>query len=196
MFKLIKRDYQKARLEIQDGDLAFYRANWKLTNKWIAWAGESPYCHVGMVAWWHGHLILLDTIQGKGGQCTRMSKQVEQYSGEWDIYRIVDPKYRPEDAIRKMIEVLDVPYGVQALVKAMIMATLRKIPYIKNHYQKVMPDFITMGFPYCSMSTSFAVREGGGVDLYPEKADQFTEPGDLIKDKDKIEGFCTLILEE
>ena len=189
------RLYELERSHIKAGSLAFYRANWKPSNKWIAWAGESPYCHVGMIYRSHGHLFLIDTRQRVGGQIYKLSDEVKKCSGEWDIYRIIDPNYDSYKAVKTMLGIIGKKYGWGALSRAMFMAMIRKIPFVKSHYQKIMPDTNGKSFPFCSMAGSWAVK-GGHVDLCPSKADQFTEPGDLIQDKEKIVYQSTLLWEK
>jgi len=195
MDPIVSKIYDTERLNILDGSLALYHANWKPSNQWISYAGGTRHCHAGMVFWSHGHLLLLDMRQGVGGQTYRFSEEVKACPGAWDIYTIIDPNYCSDDAIRTMLEIIGKKYGWGSVGKALFMAAVRMTPILKSYYQKVVPDASEDTFPFCSMAVSRAVK-GGGVDLCPKIADQFTEPGNLIQDKKKIVYQSTLIWEK
>ena len=174
-----KQPYRTARHYIDDGDIALYRRDWKISNKMIAKSGSTPYCHAGLLFWSHKHLMLLETLQFQGGRCTRMSQQVEMYGGKWDIYHVSNKKYNPSNAVQKMLEIVGKKYGWFALLKT----TLSHVPLLKNKYPVQVKDFLSSGLPYCSMAVSQAVRFGG-VDLCLNRSDVYTEPAHLALAKD------------
>ena len=175
----IIRSYIEARERVEDGDIALYKPNWKLSSRLIARSGGTPYCHAGMVFWSHDHLLLLETLQFHGGHCVRMSRQVEQYKGQWDIYRVTNDDYDKDTTVKKMLEIIGEPYGWASLLQT----GLTHLPLISRWYPVRMQDYLSDGFPHCAMGVSRAARIGG-VDLCPERSDLYTEPGHIAKSKD------------
>ena len=104
----------------------------------------------------------------------RMSNQVKASVGKWDIYRVVHKDYNRDAAVRKMIELIGVPYGWRALLKT----GLLHLPLGRKLWPRTIEEDTYTGFPHCAMATSRAAR-AGGVDLYPSRSDLFTEPGHL-----------------
>lgn len=175
--KIIYKEYREVRNQINDGDIALFRAGWKLTSNIIARFGHtpSPYCHAAMIAWWHQRLFLLHTIQFYGGRSQALSQQVRDYPGHWDIYRVKKGrKFNSQEAINAAINTVGKNYGWWSLSRAAV----THLPLIRLWFPPRKEDGENGYLDYCSMAVDRWVRKGG-IDLCPKLAGKFTEPGDI-----------------
>ncbi len=175
--KIVYKEYREVRSQINDGNIALFRAGWKLSSNIIARFSHrpSPYCHAAMVAWWHQRLFLLHTIQFYGGRSQALSQQVRNYPGHWDIYRVKkNRKFNSQAAVNAAIDTVGKDYGWYALARAGV----THLPFIREWFPPRKEDEENGHLAYCSMALDRWVRKGG-IDLCPNLAGNFTEPGDI-----------------
>ncbi len=181
--------YEFARKEIRDGDILLYRVDSSLSNRAIAYFGESDYVHAGMAVWsmyaGKNRLWLLETIQYRGGRDVPLSGQVKGWPGQWDVYRPKKP-YDAEAAKSEMITVIGRDYGWWN----MFVSALRHTRYISKLLPPLTDDKLDGSAPFCSQAVSAACR-AGGRDPRPDHSDIATEPGHLA-DPDFAEYIFTL----
>jgi hypothetical protein len=170
--------------EIQHGDLLLFSARWRPSNFLIARAGRSLYVHAGRVAWEHGELRLLDTVQGVGGRNISLRDEVERHPGAWqvwepraDVAEAGGKKYSPAAAVDIVREHVGQPYGWRALA----LAALVHLPILRLYVRPAVDDASTFsGPPFCSHLQALADRLAG-FDPVPYLADRLVEPGDLAR---------------
>ena len=172
--------YSDVRHTIPQGALLQYRAGRKLSNRLIARVGGTPYAHSAMAAWWgspnakDGVLMVLETLQFKGGRAVILSSQVRGWPGQWDVYEVRKP-FDAEAAVQSMIRTTGIPYGWWNLLRAGV----RHLPLMYSCLPQLTDDELDGSFPTCSPAVSRACR-AGGRDPRPGHADVVTEPGHLV----------------
>ena len=170
--------YCEARQAIKDGDLLLFRAKRRLTSLIIARAGRSIYSHAGMAAWWHGRLMCLETVEGRGGRASLLSNLVEASPGRIDHYVAAADgrRFLRSEAVAAMIAITGRPYGWRSLIRTI----LSHAPLTRFLIRPDTDDDANGSLPVCSEAVSRAYR-AGGVDPVPNLADRRTEPGDLAR---------------
>ena len=172
--------YSEVRSQIRDGDLLLFRGR-GFVSRVIGVAGRSSYTHAGMACWWHDELFLLE-VQRTGGRAVLLSRQVEKYPGQWNVFW-TEPKEGPfvydrAGSTRFMRRLCGCDYGFAGLATA----ALLHLPFVRCF---VRPDTDDQARdrrpPFCSQACAMAYRIGGGVDPVPELADRLTEPADLSR---------------
>ena len=187
--KIVYKEYCEVRGQINDADIALFRPGWKPSSNMIAYFSHkrSPYCHAAMVAWWHQRLFLLHTVQWRGGEGLALSQQVRDYPGHWDIYRVKkNRKFNSQAAVNAAIDTVGKDYGWYALARAGI----THLPFIRGWFPPRKEDEENGNLEYCSSAVDSWVRKGG-IDLCPNLAGKFTEPGD-IANSDSLKYMFTL----
>ncbi|MBN2475884.1 MAG: hypothetical protein JXB62_14830, partial [Pirellulales bacterium] len=144
----------------------------------ISVVGRSPYSHAAMAAWWHGRLMCLETLQGRGGRAVMLSTLVADAPGWIDVFRIQlnRRRFNAQAAVEAMIEITGRRYGWRALVRA----GLVHLPLVRFLVRPETDDAANGHLPFCSQAVARACR-AGGIDLVPNLADRSTEPGDLAR---------------
>lgn len=175
-------DYRAARRLIRGADVLLYAdvPFWR-GGKWysslIQRASRSRYSHAGMAAWAGYRLLALQTT-GFGPRRPALSTAVRRYPGKIDVYRIrPEIAFDADGAVREMLRIVKRPYGWWALSQTALihLAGVRFIARVdeNDHAETMYP-------PYCSAAVAQAYRRGG-IDLVPNLADQYTEPGNLAR---------------
>ncbi len=176
--------YSAVRDQIRDGDLMLKQG--KGVGAWfIGIAGRSPYTHAGMACWWHDDLFLLE-VQRTGGRAVMLSRQVEKYPGQWDVFEanhyprnvLLLPDYNSDASCSFMRRLCGCDYGFVGLAAA----ALLHLPVVRWFVRPdIDDDARDRRPPFCSQACAMAYRIGGGVDPVENLADRLTEPGDLAR---------------
>jgi hypothetical protein len=77
--ELERVDYQTLRSTIQNGDLFFCGGNYWFSRVIRFFSGASAVSHVGIVYWWNGRLMLLESVEPNGVRIVPVSQYVEDY---------------------------------------------------------------------------------------------------------------------
>lgn len=172
-------NYRLARSRIRNGDVLLFRRRCGVASKLIAVAGRSEYCHAAMAAWWNHRLMVLETVQGRGGRAVLLSRLVDANPSLIDVYRISEHhrrRFRRDSAVEAMIEITGKRYGWWNLARAAML----HLPILRLFTIPLDDDRANGSLPFCSDAVSRAMR-AGGVDPVPNLADAGTEPGDLAR---------------
>ena len=169
--------YSQARTQIKTGDLLLYApTRWaEPLNRAIARRGPSPplrrYAHAGMAVWSHRVLLQVDMLQGVGGRVIRLSREVERFPGQYDVYRVCGLDVSKADkAAGIMLEAAGSPYGWESLGYAAA-SQYGILPAVKD-------DALNGSVPHCAQLVSKALREAG-CDPMEDLADRYTTPNHL-----------------
>lgn len=85
--KLRKMDYRECRKEeISNGDLLFCGGNYWFSKVIRYLSGKSKASHVGIIYWWNGRLMLLESVEGKGVRIVPVSQYLENYNNTHKPY--------------------------------------------------------------------------------------------------------------
>lgn len=82
----VPRSYHEIRDQIQDGDLFFFRGNFR-SSRLFTWLTKGYYSHSTIVCWWGDRLMILQA-EGVGLQAIPLSVAVQEYPGRADWYRL------------------------------------------------------------------------------------------------------------
>ena len=163
--------------QVKTGDVLLYLRGRSIMSWLIAGIGRSPYSHAAMVDWIGESPVVLETRQWIGARVLSLRGEVARNETPIDVYRPVgSAAMGTRQAAAYMWRLEGREYGWWALFRASLlrMPVLRLVLPVK--WKQERDDLA----PYCSMSISAAYRSAG-VDLVPNLADQFTEPGDLAR---------------
>jgi hypothetical protein len=167
--------YDLARRQIQDADVLLFRGqSWY--SKTIACAGRSPYSHVGMAAWWHDRIHLLQST-AFGDHKPLLSSMVDSMPGRIDVWRVNGglPIAAADAIVKTMIGIVGRGYGWPNLGRVALYHT----PIVWRLMKPDMNDWDTTNWrPFCSEAVCEAYS-WNLIDLVPYLADRVTEPGDL-----------------
>jgi hypothetical protein len=164
-------DYSAIRTTIQNGDIVMFRGkSWM--SRAIRWVTSSPYSHAGVVAWWHGHLIVIEAVS-KGISATRLSVVVHEYDGNCELWT-TDNQLERDAVTAAARNLLGRRYSMWTLV-----VNLRRMVLGKRAGDDVDPRAWPEKF-VCSEFVSRVWREGG-LDLKPDTSDRFTRPSDIVR---------------
>lgn len=163
--------YRTARRRLLTGDIALSRADWRPSNRLIAWGTGSPYVHATMIGFCGDVLMLAEARQWRESHLVTLSSQVQRWPGLYDVYRVRRP-FQAAAAWNAMIRATGSPYGWGQLIRA----ALRKVlgPLVPVHPNQPAWDLSRN----CAALVNFACRTGGRVPL-PERMDEEVEPGDF-----------------
>ena len=169
--------YKEARRKILGGDLLLFRRGDGWFSRLIEISGRSPYTHVGMAAWWGDDLMCIHTVWARGGVADHLSELVAKHPGRIEVRTICEAKrrkYKRAVAVEAMKRIIGKPYGKRAILAAACL----HIPIMRWIFRPIRSDDANGDIPYCSAAVAKAARIGG-VDLVPNLADRYTEPGDI-----------------
>ncbi len=157
--------------EIKDGDILLYRGE-RFGSKIIRAVTRSEYSHAGIVAWWHGRLMVLEAMS-KGVRAMPISKNIRTYKGKVVWYRVKEPvKAEQREAMLNYAKKeLGKDYGrlKMILLGAWLIFKLDTIQRrLLNRRNKL----------YCSEYVSL-VYKAAGIDLEPEIHDLLMTPQDI-----------------
>jgi hypothetical protein len=163
--------------QVKTGDVLLYRRGRTLMSWLIAGIGRSPYSHAAMIDRVGDSPLMLETRQWIGARVLSLRDEVLHGDTPIDVYRPVgSAAMAARQAAAYMWRLEGREYGWLALFRAALlrMPVLRLV--LPAKWKQERGDLA----PYCSMAVSAAYRSAG-VDLVPNLADQFTEPGDLAR---------------
>jgi hypothetical protein len=164
-------DYGAVRTNIMDGDILLFRGkSW--ISRLIGWATRSPYSHAGILAWWHGRLMVLEAVSN-GVVASRMSIVVQTYSGRVELWTTDGQLVRPE-VIRAAQILLGKRYS-----KLKLLYNLRRLLLGRRRDEPADPDAPPEDF-VCSEFVS-RVWRAGGIDLSHDSPDLYTKPADIAR---------------
>lgn len=165
--------------QIDDGDLLFFRPNRRWLSRLIARFGRSDYSHVGMASWlvdrWEP--FCLHMREWRGGAIQPLEEVCRH--NQIDVYRVLatdSDEDLASDAVGAMLDILHYPYGWWSLLRV----ALHYVPFVRLFVRAVLFDTNGNTWPFCSEAVSRAWRRAG-IDLVPNLADRYTEPGDLAR---------------
>lgn len=144
----------------------------------VGLAGRSPYRHAGLACWWDTELMCLEFRELLGGRAVTLSSQVRRRPGLIDVYRVDCEDDRAEWAAHLMRTRVGNDYNYRGVLKAAVL----HLPFVRFLSQPNLHDNdrIVPGAPeYCSQGVAISYRIAAGLDLVPNLADSYTEPGDL-----------------
>lgn len=169
------RRYAEVREQIQTGDVLLYRGR-SLFSKVIRWASGSVYSHVGMAAWWGGHLVVFESMSG-GGVAVRPARlSVDRYDGQVDWWALKDDCAAALDRERLLdlaIAELGKPYGSGGAFRLGLRLLLGRVTGRRDAVS--LPESL-----FCSQYVSQCYRKSG-VDLVPDAIDECTSPGAIAR---------------
>ncbi|WP_321377052.1 hypothetical protein [Trichococcus shcherbakoviae] len=117
---------------------------------------------------------------GFGPRAPLLAEQVRRYPGSIDVYRLRDTVggFHRDGSIREMMHIIRHQYGWLSLAK-ISMIHLAGIRWLARASENDREE--SMYPPFCSEAIARSYRIGGGIDLVPNLADAYTEPGDLAR---------------
>lgn len=177
-------DLRYARENMLDADVLLFRdvpfwRGGKFYSPMLKVAGRSSYTHGAMSARDGARIDVLQTT-GFGPRRVELSRLVRRYPGQIDVYRVIPEipfaEYGRKKVVLAMEEIVQHPYGWIALART-AMLHLAGVRWLADVNED---DDAPLKYPpYCSTSICRSYRLGYGLDLVPNLADQYTEPGDL-----------------
>lgn len=196
---LLYLPYSEARSYIKEGDVLLFRG-----KKWYSYIikkfTKSSYSHAALASWHNGSdeppiLELIEFHAMTGGAISQLSRSVKKYSGTIDIYRpsrkaqtikwnvkrqeaeVINIEFDGKKLTRTMRMLAGLPYGI---MKIILMAQKYAIfARLFGNIEKMEDDTQeTVSAPVCSTSVAHCFNSVG-YDLVKNKADKWTEPGDL-----------------
>ena len=183
----------QARPYILDADLLAFRGRGWLARL-IQRGGRGEHSHVGMACWWSNDLFVLEAREWKGVRAVTLASQVERFPGQIDVYRANTYRrfggFDRRGAVTAMRRVAGSEYGY-ASVMAVALAHLVGLRLFAR--PNLDDDFDSPRPPFCSELVAWANRTGGHVDVVPRLADEWTEPGDLVRSSFYAGYVCTLV---
>lgn len=164
--------------DIQPGDVLLHRRGRSIFSAVIAAVGRSRYSHAGIVDRVDDVLLELDVTFFAGATAGKLRTKVARWPGTIDVYRPIASveRWQRQSAVRRMWRLTSRRYGWFALLAA----ALLRVPVLRLLVRPSWSDERPTWLPYCSMAVSRAYRTAG-VDLVPQLADRYTEPGDLAR---------------
>src|SRR5574341_1285390 len=167
--------YDQVRPQIQTGDLIFFRGRGPL-SRLIRKLSSSVYSHVGIAAWWGGHLVVFQSRIPVGVEVLPARRVVWRYDGQVDWWAL-----RPEHASR-----LDRD-GLLSVAVAELGKSYSFLGLVNAGFElltgRIAGRCDPVALPeshFCSQFVSACFR-GGGIDLAPDVADACTSPGSIVR---------------
>jgi len=201
--------YEDAINLIEEGDVLLFRGK-TLTSWFVEQAGEGRYSHVGLATWHNGcirrcgHDSLLEITEfreWKGGRtvdlATAYSRELKERT--IDVYRVISPVHQIEyDPVTKEIVKKEIKFDGKKVTNHL--RTLTGLPYgwrrIWRMFTHKMLGFrwftnftnvsdddkikTSKIYPVCSTAVAASYSQFG-LDLVPNKADEWVEPSDLSR---------------
>jgi hypothetical protein len=164
--------------EIEPGDVLLHRRGRSILSRAIAAVGRSPYSHAGMVDRIDDVLIEIDVTILAGATAGKLRPKVDRWPGLIDVYRPAASveRWQRQGAVRRMWRLTSQRYGWRAI----FLAALVRVPVLRMLVRPAWAEERPGWLPFCSMAVSKSYRDVG-VDLVPNLADRYTEPGDLAR---------------
>lgn len=173
---------------IPGGDVFLWRAGSRPLSWLIARGSRSIYSHVALSAWWqpktglyYSHplpsrtLVLLDTLQWRGGRRFELETHLMHHPGRWDWYHVRDHvPYDRRTTVAKAGEIVGKRYGWAAIA----LAGIRNAAVIRWLLPPDRDDEVNGLLPHCAAAAS-AAMQAGGLDPVPNCANRSTLPGDF-----------------
>lgn len=78
--------YDEKRNEIHNGDLLFCSGNHWLSKVIRYFSGRSKVSHVGIIFWWQGRLMLLESVESDGVRIVPLSHYISNYENSGKPY--------------------------------------------------------------------------------------------------------------
>ena len=167
----MRLDYPDIRNQIRNGDILLFRGK-SLISRVIGWITGSPYSHAGVLAWWHGRLMVLEAV-ASGVVASRMSIVAQQYSGKIEVWT-TDAELARSKVLRAAQRLLGKRYSTFKLLQ-----NLGRLLFGRRRDEAGDPDDSPEDF-VCSEFVS-RVWRAGGIDLVADSPDRFTKPSDIAK---------------
>ena len=200
-YKTIGRDL------IQEADVMIFRGTGIISGLIQRFSG-SRYSHAAMASWHNGsdEPPILECIEFREGSCggriSNLSRQVEKYDEQIDIYRPLpstnvlklvhlEDSYsvvklpmhlNPKAVTNCMRKMTGLPYGWSRLwwlAKHHLLGA--RLWYVTDEAIDDRPKEINDVYPVCSTAVAASFNLGCGYDLMPNRSDNRMEPGDLAK---------------
>lgn len=204
--------YSQIKDQIQEGDVILFRGK-SLISFFIGRFGQTKYTHVGIASWVNGSgkpplLELVEFKEGVGGRSSSFDRVVDENSGRMDIYR-PEPTWTTlaYDMKQKKIVASFNNFDAKAITNSMRRMTGRAYGWNKiwQFAKRKMfglrliykPDVIMddtpddLMYPVCSTAIAHAFNKNG-FDLIPNRADAWTEPGQIAMSA-HLHYICTII---
>ena len=169
--------YEDARHRIGNGDLLLFRAH-SLSSKIIQAVGRSAYSHAAMAVWCRQFDILFccEVREFCGARAVTLSSQVDRFSGQIDVFGVVNESFNRDGAAGEMLRKTGAAYGYTAIC----CSALIHAPFLRFFFRPNFRDSNGGWLPeYCSAAVANAARIGGKVDPVHNLNDVWSEPGDL-----------------
>ena len=167
--------YDEVRSDIRTGDLIFFRGRGPL-SRLIRKLSLSVYSHVGILAWWSGHLIVFQSRLPVGVEVLPARRVVTRYDGQVDWWSV-----RPEHAggldRDRLLSIAVAELGKRYSFSGLFGAGWRLLGgRIAGRRDSVaLPESY-----FCSQFISACYRQAG-LDLAPEEGDACTSPGSIAR---------------
>ncbi len=201
MPELLILPLSKAKALIQEGDVLLYRGE-SIASFFLGRAAESIYTHCG-VASWHNNIkspyALLECVEFKewvGGRSVNLEVLVKDDPGIIDVYRHAPKIWKPfvdtTNTVRykrlnfngrlvtqTMRLMTGLPYGWERIW----WITLHKLSLTRLFYdmENLVSDVLQeVVYPVCSTALAYSFSKHG-YDLVKNRADEWTEPGDVAR---------------
>lgn len=158
--------YDQVRDQIRTGDLIFFRGRGPF-SRLIRKITYCVYSHVGIAAWWAGHLVVFQSRIPIGVEVLPARRVVTKYDGQVDWWT-VKAEFDRERLLTCAVAELGKPYSFLGLVKAALPFGRRRDPVGSAESY------------FCSQFVSACYR-GAGIDLAPDVHDACTSPGSIVR---------------
>lgn len=168
-------DYPKLRAHMQNGDILLFKGSGTFSRV-IRWACNTDYSHAGIVAWWGDRLMVLEA-KAPGVVVSPISKNLQQYPGEIDYFRLTAGTELPADRRQAMLYFALQQLGKQYAVWRLVPFFLRLVTGTLKKRRGWQPQDIASSY-FCSEYVS-AVYDAGGLDLDILQPHHFTSPGSI-----------------
>jgi cell wall-associated NlpC family hydrolase len=167
--------YDQVREQIRTGDLVFFRGRGPL-SRLIRKLSLSVYSHVGILAWWSGHLIVFQSRLPIGVEVLPARRVVWRYDGQVDWWSV-----KPEHADRldreKLLSIAVAELGKGYSFRGLFEAGWQLLGGRLSGRRD--PVALPEGY-FCSQFISACYRQAG-LDLAPDEGDACTSPGSIVR---------------
>lgn len=174
---------------IPGGDVFLYRAEFPSWGWAIARGCGGVSSHVAITAWRtpktgrlyafplpSRELVLIETLQLRGGRVASLEDQVARYPGRWDWYHVRDHlPYVRRGCVAEAAKVIGKDYGWAAIS----LAAIRNAAVARWLIPPERDDELNGLLPHCADNASRAMRVGGKLDPVPNRSDRATTPVDF-----------------
>lgn len=195
----ISYPYSIAKPLIEEGDVLLFKGT-SIASYFLSKAQKSPYTHVGIASWAYGDksigmLECVEFREWKGGRSINLENAVNDHPGCIDVYRpvtyssewIFDSAKQEAFLIRKEVNLRGVTNSMRLLTGLPYGG--KRIWWLAKHHlvgfrlgidvEKLRCDAVgDIVYPVCSTAIAYAFNSNG-YDLISNRADEWTEPGDI-----------------